>query len=246
MPIKMKELPLSERPYEKLEMYGEASLSNSELLAIILKTGTREETAVTLAQKILKLKSKNESEQIRSLQEISLAELQKIKGIGKVKAIEIRAVCELAKRMARPINTQKVQIKTGQDVANLFLAELQYEKTEHLKVVLLNSKNRVQKIVEIAHGGNNAASIEPKEILLEAIKIGCNRIILVHNHPSGDPTPSRSDYLVNDRIYEAADILGIQLLDHIIIGDGKYQSMMYQKQDRKIQAKGRKENHETF
>ena len=229
MPVKMKELPISERPYEKLELYGESTLSNSELLAIILKTGTKEETAVTLAQKILKLKSRNQSEEIRSLQEISLTELKKVKGIGRVKAIEIKAVCELAKRMARPINSQKIQIKTGQDVAKLFMAELQYEKTEHLKVVLLNSKNTVLKIAEVAHGGTNSASIEPKEIMLEAIKTGCNRMILVHNHPSGDPTPSSADYRMNDRIYEAADVLGIELLDHIVIGDGKYQSIMYQK-----------------
>ena len=221
MPVKMKELPISERPYEKLEMYGETALSNSELLAIILKTGTKEETAVTLAQKILKLKSRNESEEIRSLQEIPLADLKKIKGIGRVKAIQIKAVCELSKRMARPINSQKVQIKTGQDVANLLMSEMQYEKTEHIKVVLLNSKNTVQKIVDIAHGGTNAATVEPKEIMLEAIKIQCHKIILVHNHPSGDPTPSALDYLMNDRIYEAADILGIKLLDHIIIGDRK-------------------------
>lgn len=221
MPVKMKELPISERPYEKLEMYGENSLSNSELLAIILKTGTKEETAVTLAQKILKLKSKNQSEEIRSLQEIPLAELQKIKGIGRVKAIQIKAVCELGKRMARPINSQKTQIQTGQDVAKLFMEEMQYEKTEHLKVVLLNSKNTVLKIVEVAHGGTNAATVEPKEIMLEAIKTGSSRIILVHNHPSGDPTPSSADYLMNDRIYEAADILGIELLDHIVIGDRK-------------------------
>jgi len=221
MPVKMKELPISERPYEKLELYGESTLSNSELLAIILKTGTKEETAVTLAQKILKLKSRNQSEEIRSLQEISLTELKKVKGIGRVKAIEIKAVCELAKRMARPINSQKIQIKTGQDVAKLFMAELQYEKTEHLKVVLLNAKNTVLKIAEVAHGGTNSASIEPKEIMLEAIKTGCNRMILVHNHPSGDPTPSSADYRMNDRIYEAADVLGIELLDHIVIGDRK-------------------------
>ena len=234
MPVKMKELPTSERPYEKLQMYGESSLSNSELLAIILKTGTKEETAVTLAQKILKLKSKNQSEEIRSLQDISLDELTQIKGIGKVKAIQIKAICEIAKRMARPINSQKIQIKTGQDVAKIFMEELQYEKTEHLKLVALNHKNIILKIVEIAHGGTNSAIIEPKEILLEAIKIGSNRIILVHNHPSGDPRPSKADFLVNDRIYEAADILGIELLDHIIIGDRKirkYYVLQKQKQE---------------
>lgn len=145
--LSIKQLPNSERPYEKLEMYGEKTLSNSELLAIILKTGTKEQTAVGLAQNILRLKGK---EDIRALQEISLAELQKIKGIGKVKAIQIKAVCELAKRMSRPINLN-VTIKEPKDVAALLMDELKYEKREIVKIIILNTKNVVQKIVDIAN-----------------------------------------------------------------------------------------------
>jgi len=144
--LTIKQLPNSERPYEKLEMYGEKTLSNSELLAIILKTGTKEQTAVGLAQNILALKGK---EDIRNLQEISLSELKKIKGIGKVKAIQIKAVCELAKRMSRPINLN-VTIKEPKDVANLLMNELRYEKREIVKIIILNTKNNVQKIVDIA------------------------------------------------------------------------------------------------
>jgi len=221
MPIKMKELPTSERPYEKLEMYGEQTLSNSELLAIILKTGTKEETVINIAQRILKLKSKDETEEIKSLQEISLSELKQIKGIGRVKAIQIKAVCEIAKRMSRPINAKRLQIKTSKDVAKLLMEELRYEKTEHLKAILLNTKNIILKIVEVAHGGTNSASTEPKEIMLEAIKIGASKIILVHNHPSGDSTPSKADFSLTDRMYEASDVLGLKLLDHIVIGDRK-------------------------
>ena len=128
-------------------MYGEKTLSNSELLAIILKTGTKEQTAVGLAQKILTLKGK---EDIRAIQEISLAELKKIKGIGKVKAIQIKAVCELAKRMSRPINLN-VTIKEPKDVAALLMDELKYEKREIVKIIILNTKNVVQKIVDIAN-----------------------------------------------------------------------------------------------
>ena len=145
--LSIKQLPNSERPYEKLEMYGEKTLSNSELLAIILKTGTKEQTAVGLAQNILTLKGK---EDIRAIQEISLAELKKIKGIGKVKAIQIKAVCELSKRMSRPINLN-VTIKEPKDVAALLMDELKYEKREIVKIIILNTKNVVQKIVDIAN-----------------------------------------------------------------------------------------------
>ena len=144
--LSIKQLPNSERPYEKLELYGEKTLSNSELLAIILKTGTKDETAVGLAQKVLALRG---NEDIRSLQQISLVELKKIKGIGKVKAIQIKAVCELAKRMSRPINLN-VTIKNSEDVANLLMSDMKYEKREIVKIVILNTKNVVQKIVDIA------------------------------------------------------------------------------------------------
>ena len=144
--LSIKQLPNSERPYEKLEMYGEKTLSNSELLAVILKTGTKEQTAVGLAQNILALKGK---EDLRSLQEISLQELKQIRGIGRVKAIQIKAVCELAKRMSKPINLN-ITIKSPKDVANLLMDELRYEKKEIVKIVILNTKNVVQKVVDIA------------------------------------------------------------------------------------------------
>lgn len=144
--LSIKQLPNSERPYEKLEMYGEKTLSNSELLAIILKTGTKEQTAVGLAQNILAIQGK---EDLRSLQEITLKELKQIKGIGRVKAIQIKAVCELSKRMSRP-NNLNVTIRAPKDVANLLMDELRYEKREIVKVVILNTKNVVQKVVDIA------------------------------------------------------------------------------------------------
>lgn len=144
--LSIKQLPNSERPYEKLEMYGEKTLSNSELLAIILKTGTKEQTAVGLAQNILALKGKGD---LRSLQEITLKELKQIKGIGRVKAIQIKAVCELSKRMSRP-NNLNVTIRAPKDIANLLIDELRYEKREIVKVVILNTKNVVQKVVDIA------------------------------------------------------------------------------------------------
>lgn len=227
--MKIKELPLTERPYEKLEIYGAESLSNAELLAIIIKTGTKEQSAVSIAQNILKLNEQAEQENLRFLQEMALEEFMKIKGIGKVKAIQLKAVCELTKRIARPINQKKPIIKTTKDVADMLIPELRYEKQEKVKVLILNSKNIVLKTYDVSLGGSNFAYIEPKDVLAEAIKMQAPKIILIHNHPSGDAKPSKGDYKVTDRIYEAAQLMGIQLLDHIIIGDGSYQSLLLER-----------------
>ncbi len=227
--MKIKELPLTERPYEKLEIYGAESLSNAELLAIIIKTGTKEQSAVSIAQNILKLNEQAEQENLRFLQEMALEEFMKIKGIGKVKAIQLKAVCELTKRIARPINQKKPIIKTPKDVADMLIPELRYEKQEKVKVLILNSKNTVLKTYDVSLGGSNFAYIEPKDVLAEAIKMQAPKIILIHNHPSGDAKPSKGDYKVTDRIYEAAQLMGIQLLDHIIIGDGLYQSLLLER-----------------
>ena len=182
--MKIKDLPQSERPYEKLETYGAESLSNAELLAIIIKTGTKEQSSVLIAQKILNLRKETNNNNLRFLQDISVEEFMQIKGIGKVKAIQLKAICELTKRIARPINDQKKIIKTPKDVADILIPELRYEKREIVKLIILNQKNIVQRIMNISHGGTNFASIAPKEVLSEAVKIGAPKIILVHNHPS--------------------------------------------------------------
>lgn len=225
MAIKLKELPISERPYEKLQIYGEKTLSNTELLAIIIKTGTKEETALQLAQRVLCISKENKTDSLRFLQQVSIEELTKIKGIGKVKAIQLKAVCELAKRMERPINTENVIIKSPKDVAKLLGEELRYEKREILKVLILNTKNVVQKIEDIAIGGTFSINIEAKDILKEAIKMEMPKVIMVHNHPSGNATPSASDIEMTNNISKCAKLLGIQLLDHIVIGDGTFESI---------------------
>ena len=231
MKIKMKELPISERPYEKLETYGAETLANSELLAIIIKTGTKEETAVGLAQKILKLNEGTNKEDLSFLQDVSIADFMKIKGIGKVKAVQLLAVCELAKRMNKPIDKQCIKINNSNDVAKLLMNELKYEKREKVKLILLNSKNVILKIKDISYGGTNFAMVEPKEILNEAIKMGAPKMILVHNHPSGDTTPSKADFNITDKIYEASELLGIQFLDHIIIGNNRFESIFGAKEE---------------
>ena len=163
------------------------------------------------------------------MQELSIEELTQIKGIGKVKAMQIIATCELAKRMSKPVNSLKIVIKNTKDVANLFMDELKYEKREIVKLLILNSKNILLKIVDIALGGGNFAAIEPKIILEEPVKMGAQKIILLHNHPSGDPSPSSEDYRVTDRIYESADVMGITLLDHVIIGNNEFRSIFEKK-----------------
>ena len=149
MPIKIKELPELERPYEKLEWYGEKTLSNAELLAIIIKTGTREETSVQLAQKILNLND-TETEGINFLRNITIEELMQINGIGKVKAIQLKAVGELANRMMMPTNFKRLTIKEPYDLAKIMMEELRFQKEEIVKIVILNNKNQVLKMKDIA------------------------------------------------------------------------------------------------
>ena len=222
--MKIKEIPQSERPYEKLEMYGAQALSNAELLGIIIKNGTKEESSVMLAQKILSMQ-KSTQDSLRFLQDISIKEFMSIKGIGKVKAIQLLAVCELTKRISRPIKNFNVQIKSPQDVADLLINELKYEKREIVKVLMLNAKNNILKIQDIALGGTSFAVFEIKDVLKEAIKIGAPKIILVHNHPSGDPTPSHDDIELTQKLEQVSKMLEIELLDHVVIGDGKYKSI---------------------
>lgn len=219
-------LPMSERPYEKLLIYGETTLSNSELLAIIIKTGTKNRTALDLARQVMNLSLGATQNDLRFLQEISIKELMKIHGIGKVKAIELKAVGEIAKRMSQPINLTKICIKTKADVANLLMQEMRYEKKEKLKLILLNNKNVIQKIIDIATGKDNTLIFDIKQILSEPIKLQIPKVILVHNHPSGNSVPSKEDIVATQKIRKSCELMGIQLLDHIVIGDGEYHSAM--------------------
>ena len=228
MPIKMKELPEAERPYEKLEQYGAKALTNAELIAIIIKTGTKEETAVGLAQQILKLNNTKE-ENLKFLMNLTVEEFMKIKGIGKVKAIQLKAVCELATRINTISNYKEKQIKRPQDIAEILIEEMRFEKQEILKIAMLNNKNKLLKIKDIAKGGGNFVTATMKSILNEAVKIEAAKIILIHNHPAGDPTPSNQDIEFTKNVEQASKLLGIQLLDHIVIGNGNYVSIFSQR-----------------
>ena len=225
MSIKIKQLPETERPYEKLELYGEKSLSNAELLAIIIKTGTKEESSVVIAQKLLSYHI-NEENNLDFLKEMTITELMKIKGIGKVKAIQLKAVSELARRMTTPINYQKIKIKKPEDIAKLLMEELRLEKQELVKTIILNNKNEIVKIKTVAQGGINSVNMSIKDILSEPIKIQAAKIILVHNHPSGDSTPSKADIVVTKKLFEMAQLFDIELLDHIVIGNQNFTSII--------------------
>lgn len=233
MGMKMKELPMSERPYEKLEMYGPKALSNAELLAIIIKSGTREESSVMLAQQILNLNQSKKEDSLQFMQNITIPEYMKIKGIGKVKAIQLSAVCELTKRMRRPIHQTKIKMENSQDVANYFMEEMRYESQEIAKMVLFTDRNEAYKIVDIALGATNFAAIEPRHILRQAIKYDAQRFILVHNHPNGTPNPSKEDFRITDCIVEACMDIGMELIDHIIIGKDTYRSVLYMQKMKK-------------
>ena len=230
----IKQLSETERPYEKLELYGEKNLSNAELLAIIIKTGTKQQTSIDIANQILQINPNKDKGDLNFLRELSLEELKKLKGIGRVKAIQIKAVCELATRMSRPSNYRKIQIKSADDVAYLLMEDLRFEKKEIVKVIILNNKNLVLKILDVAVGNGNSSTLNIKYILSETIKMNAPKIILVHNHPSGDPTPSKKDFEVTEKLRKAAEVVTVELLDHIIIGNMYYKSI--------IQCKNRQNN----
>ena len=232
----IKELPETERPYEKMELYGEKSLSNAELLAIIIKTGTKQYTSIDIAREVLNLNDEPNFNNLNFLRELTIEELIKIKGMGKIKAIQLKAICELANRMNQPLNFQKIIIKEPKDIVKVLMNQMQYEKIEIAKVVLLDTKCYILKIKDIAIGGNNFVNIAMKDVLTEAVKTSAPKIILVHNHPSGISTPSKQDYEVTYKLENASKLLGIQLLDHIVIGKNEYTSIKSIK-DWKLQFK---------
>ena len=222
----MKEMPVSERPYEKLELQGEKTLSNAELLAIIIKTGTKNESSVDLAYKILKLNPNTKEDNLSYLKNISIEEFMQIKGIGKVKAIQLKAICELAVRMNKPINYKNIQIKSPEDMAKVVMNELKNETKEIVKLVMLDNRNKIVKMQNIATGGSNFANFSISEILGEALKTKTPKIILIHNHPSGNSEPSTRDIEITYSIYNACQTVGLELIDHIVIGNAEYTSIM--------------------
>ena len=216
----IKDLPLSERPREKLYSYGAESLSNAELLAIIIRTGHKEDTAIDLSQRILTLDKKG----LAYLTNVTVEQLTQIKGIGKCKAAQILAAIELGKRISRWRAEDKIKINSPLTVANLVMDEMRFLDREHFNVVLLDTKNQLLSIENISIGTLNASIVHPRDVFRVAIKKNSNAIILLHNHPSGDPEPSNEDIRITERLVEVGNLVGIKVLDHIIIGDNRYVS----------------------
>lgn len=221
--MKMKELSYDDRPYEKLEMYGANILSDSELLAILLKTGTKNKTVLELTQELMRKDVKKEG--FIFLSYITLEELQKINGIGRVKAIQLKAIGELINRACFKKPELGEKIKTPEQLSLIFMGELINKKQEIVKTVILDTQNRIIKIVTNSIGNLNSNAIEIREILNEPVRISAAKIALVHNHPSGDITPSKSDIHFTLRVNEACKLFGIELIDHIIIGKGEFASL---------------------
>lgn len=218
-------MPALDRPYEKFEKLGVKYLTDAELLAIIIKSGSKELNCLDIARYILS-KHENGLHGFRYLAEASVDELMKIKGIGKVKAIQMKAIVELASRINDELKNEKqAKITSAKDVFNLLSSELAEKKVEEVRVIILDNKCFVKSVITVSVGATNKSAVSPKEIFSEPIKQLATSIILVHNHPSGDTTPSRQDVILTRKICDYARLFDIELLDHIIIGKNNYTSM---------------------
>ncbi|MFC4320950.1 RadC family protein [Litchfieldia salsa] len=216
----IRDFPIDERPRERLLSEGPESLSNHELLAIILRTGTKEESVLQLSNRLL-----NQFEGLRLLKEATVEEITSIKGIGPAKAIQIMASVELGRRIGRLQYEDRYVIRSPEDGANYLMEEMRFLTQEHFVCLYLNTKNQVLAKQTIFIGSLNASIVHPREVFKEAFKRSAASIIALHNHPSGDPTPSREDIDVTKRLVECGKIIGIEVLDHIIIGEHKYVSL---------------------
>lgn len=219
--LTIKNMPENERPREKLIRYGVHTLSNSELLAILIRIGYKERSALELANVLLSHDDKG----IRFLTNCTVQELSKIKGIGKTKACQIIAAVELGNRLSRSLLEMKKTIKSPKDVTDMVINDMRFLEKEHFKVMFLNTKNEIIAYETISIGSLNASIVHPREVFNRAIKKSSASIILLHNHPSGNPEPSKEDINITKRLIKAGEIIGIEVLDHIIIGDGNYFSL---------------------
>lgn len=218
--LKVMDLPVMERPRERLLRFGPECLSNSDLLAIILRTGTKNENIMSLCSRLLK-----ESGGLNGLINMTVSEFREISGIGAAKAASLIALMELCKRIKSYKSGNDYKIASPKDAADLLMEEMRYLKKEYLRVILLNTKNVVMTIKDVSVGSLNSSIVHPREVFTYAVRDSSSSIIICHNHPSGDPSPSEEDINITRRLSESGRILGIELLDHIIIGDGTFVSL---------------------
>ncbi len=218
--LKIHDVHVADRPRERLIRQGAKSLSNQELLAILLGTGTKHESVLTVANRVLLT-----FEKLHNLKYATLEEMTEIKGIGEAKAVLLLASIELGRRLASKEDEQRYTIRSPEDAANFLMQDMTSLQQEHFVVLFLNVKNQILHKKTIFVGSLNASIVHPREIFREAVKRSAASIICSHNHPSGVPTPSPEDIDVTTRLYEAGKIVGVDLLDHVIIGDHQFISM---------------------
>ncbi|MFJ7637407.1 DNA repair protein RadC [Peribacillus sp. NPDC097206] len=216
----IRDYPKEERPRERFLQDGPQSLSNQELLALLLRTGSKEESVLQLSNRLIKA-----FEGFRLLKEASVEELTEIKGIGEAKAIQILASVELGRRIHKLNDQDRYVIRSPEDGANYCMEEMRFLSQEHFVCLYLNTKNQVLHKRTVFIGSLNASIVHPREVFKEAFRRSAASIICLHNHPSGDPSPSREDIEVTKRLVECGKIMGIEVLDHIIIGEHKYVSL---------------------
>jgi len=213
----MQDHPEEERPRERLVTAGAGALKDAELLAILFRTGSREFNALRLAEELVLA-----FRDLRGVARASLEELQQVKGVGRVKAIEIKAALELGLRLATHHHSHdiKERMDRPEAVHSYLKHRFKEYETEHFVALLLNTKNVLLRLVEISHGGLDETVAAPRDVFRQAVREGASGVVVAHNHPSGDPEPSRADLMLTQRLKEAADIIGVRLLDHVIFGDG--------------------------
>ncbi|MCS1351435.1 DNA repair protein RadC [Mechercharimyces sp. CAU 1602] len=216
----VRDLPMEERPRERILAIGTSQASHADLIAILLRTGTTNESVLSLADRVLV-----QTGGIRGLAEMTLDELIGIHGIGPAKAVQLLAGVELGRRIARIQPEERYKIRCPHDAADYVMEEMRYLKQEHFVCLLLDTKHQILGKKTIFVGTLNASIVHPREVFREGIRRGVAAVICLHNHPSGDPTPSREDIQITHRLAEAGEVLGIPLLDHVVIGDQTYYSM---------------------
>ncbi|PLT30145.1 RadC family protein [Peribacillus deserti] len=216
----IRDYPVDDRPRERFINEGAKALSNQELLALLLRTGTRNESVIQLSNRLL-----TQFEGLRLLTDASLEEMMALKGIGEAKAIQVLAAVELGRRISNLSFDERYVIRSPEDCANYCMNDMRFLTQEHFVCLYLNTKNQVLHRQTIFIGSLNASIVHPREVFKEAFRRSAASIICVHNHPSGDPSPSREDIEVTKRLTECGKIIGIDLLDHIIIGEKKFVSL---------------------
>ena len=216
----IRDLPASERPRERLEQYGPESLSTAELLAIVLRIGARGESAVRLAERLL-----SEFRGLGGVARARVRQLASVPGIGLAKAAQVKASFELGKRLATSVDGPKAVVRGASDAAALVMEDLRHRQQECLTAIFLDARNQVICVRTLTVGTLTGSPAHPREVFREALAQGCASLIICHNHPSGDPTPSKDDIALTGRLVQVGELMGVPLLDHIVIGDGRYVSL---------------------